>query len=351
MVIKLLDPSLEKRYEDFLLSSPESLFFASNKYRKLLKEFLKEEDVYFIALDELGEIKGVLPSFLKKNPKLGNVLNSLPFYGSNGGIIEFENNQSVRLALLDAFYAFSEKNNCVASTLISSPLDLKEDFYEKYTAYTLKDSRIGQLTPLPVKPKDVGGTVMKLIDSKMRNLIRKAQKLGITISDEQGDDYLEFLISTHKENLAAIGGIAKSELFFRSVPKHFNYGTDYKILHAKKDGQLIAALLVFYFNKTVEYYTPVIKAEFRNSQPMSLLIFEELKNAVTKDYSWWNWGGTWVSQGGVYHFKSQWGTKDMPYYYYTKINNEAILNSTKEELLEGYPYFFVAPFDKIKQHS
>lgn len=349
MTIELLNESIEKAYDDFLLTSPDTLLFASNKYRKLLKKFLNEEDFYFVAIDQNKNIVGALPAFLKKNALCGNILNSLPFYGSNGGVIEFENNIEVRKALVGAFYSFARENNCVASTLVSSSLEPLKIFYDEYVDYTCKDSRIGQVTPLPLfsASADNDEMVMKLIDSKMRNLIRKAQKLEIKIGKEERVSCLDFLITTHQENLAAIGGIAKSENFFKLVPEFFIYGSDYKIYYAKKDGQLIAALLLFYYNKTVEYYTPVIKAEFRSSQPMSLIIFEAMKEAVANGYRWWNWGGTWASQGGVYHFKSQWGTQDKMYYYYTKIFDETILNKTKEQLLEAYPYFFVAPFNII----
>jgi lipid II:glycine glycyltransferase (peptidoglycan interpeptide bridge formation enzyme) len=348
MQVKLLDSSLEKAYDDFLLTVSHTLLFSSNNYRRLLKEFLNEEDVYFIALNEQGEIKGVLPAFIKKNAQFGNILNSIPFYGSNGGVIEFENNMEVRNALIKEFYKYASDHKCVSTTLISSPLDPMEEFYEAATSYSCKDSRIGQLTPLPERSEDIGESIMKLIHYKTRNLIRKAQKLDIEVSDGKEDEFHDFLIETHKENLLAIGGIAKPESFFRLIPKHFKYGSGYKIYVAKKDGKPIAALLVFYYNKTVEYYTPVIKAEFRNSQPMSLLIFEAMKDAVENGNQWWNWGGTWTTQGGVYHFKSQWGTLDKNYYYYTKIFDEKTLERSKEDLLQHYPYFFVVPFNALK---
>lgn len=347
MRIKILDQTLEKQYEEFLLMIPHSLFFASNKLRKFLKKFLGEEDVYFLAVGDDGQIKGALPSFLKKNEDLGNVLNSLPFYGSNGGIIERDESMEVPLQLISAFNKFADENACVSSTIISSPLHPFENFYEAHSLYNLKDSRIGQLTPLPENTIDTDAAVMKTIHYKTRNLVRKAQKLEITIDDSEEKEYLDFLIDTHKENLAAIGGLAKPDKFFRMIPDYFEYGKDYKIYAAKKDGQMIAAMLVFFFNKTVEYFTPVIKAEFRNSQPLSLLIFEAMKEAVENGYKWWNWGGTWASQGGVYHFKSQWGTLDKNYYYYTKIRDARILEKTKEELLTQYPYFFVAPFNAL----
>ncbi|MBS1635490.1 MAG: GNAT family N-acetyltransferase [Bacteroidetes bacterium] len=350
MIIKLLDNTLEEKYEEFLLGIPESLFFASNKLRHFLREFLGAEDAYFLSIDENGNIVAALPSFLKKNDELGNVLNSLPFYGSNGGIIETGHDEHARLQLLQAYYAYANQKRCVSSTIISSPLSPLDDFYEVNTSYTLKDSRIGQLTPLPDKGISVDDSVMKVIHYKTRNLVRKAQKLEITIDDSESQENMDFLISTHHENMRAIGGLPKPENFFRLVPVYFQYGTDYKIYTARHEGKLIAAVLVFYFNKTVEYFTPVIKAEYRNFQPMSLLIFEAMKDAVVKGFHWWNWGGTWISQGGVYHFKSQWGTRDINYYYYTRIFETKILEKTKEELLQNYPYFFVAPFNALVSH-
>ncbi|MBS1652581.1 MAG: peptidoglycan bridge formation glycyltransferase FemA/FemB family protein [Bacteroidetes bacterium] len=348
-MIKVLDNNSEKQYEDFLMSIPDSLFYASNKFRKFLKEFLNEEDAYFLIFGDDGNIKAALPSFLKKNSEFGNVLNSLPFYGSNGGVIENVIDEKTRLQLIETFYHFAKENKCVSTTIISSPLKPNEAFYETNTQFTLKDSRIGQITTLPDSNNDVDAAVMKIIHYKMRNLIRKAQKLEIKVEDGNGNqEAMAFLIKTHKENLAAIGGLAKPDVFFNLIPKYFSYGNDYKIYIAKKDGQMIAAMLVFYFNKTVEYFTPVIKAEFRNSQALSLVIFEAMKSAVASGYKWWNWGGTWASQGGVYHFKSQWGTKDLTYYYYTKIFDDKILDKTKEQLLDNYPYFFVAPFNALK---
>ena len=95
-------------------------------------------------------------------------------------------------------------------------------------------------------------------------------------------------------------------------------------------------------------YTPVIVEEHREKQPLSLLIFEAMKDASKEGYKLWNWGGTWLTQDGVYRFKSRWGTKDINYYYYTKINSERIYHCSKEELLNEYNDVFVIPFSHLK---
>jgi hypothetical protein len=79
-----------------------------------------------------------------------------------------------------------------------------------------------------------------------------------------------------------------------------------------------------------------------------LLIFEAMQDAVSEGFHVWNWGGTWHSQESLYRFKSRWGTRDCPYYYYIRVYDEEILSMTEEQLLEGFPYFYVVPFEKLK---
>ena len=108
-------------------------------------------------------------------------------------------------------------------------------------------------------------------------------------------------------------------------------------------------MLIFYFNGTVEYFTPVIRPEFRHTQALALVIYEAMKDAVQeKACKLWNWGGTWLSQGGVYDFKKRWGTEDYPYYYYTKVFNQELLKVNSKDLLDEYAGFYVLPFNELK---
>ncbi len=343
--IKLLNADLENKYDEFLLKDSSTLLYASNKYRKLLRTVLDSEDYYFVAIEE-DKIVGVLPAFLKKNINYGNVLNSLPFYGSNGSVIEYENNFLVREKLLSTFYQFAQEQNCCSATVITSPLDSYQEYFRKICDYTFIDERIGQLIELPAHCNDE--TLMNSFHSKTRNMIRKAQKSNLFVSVNNDEFIFSFLYETHKKNMETIGGLSKPEKFFRNINHFFSKDIDYKIWVATTaQNQPIAALLCFYFNETVEYFTPVVVEEYRSLQPLSLLIFEAIKDAINLGFKWWNWGGTWLTQDSVYHFKKRWGTTDKPYYYYTKIFDEEILNLSREILLQEFPYFYILPFNKL----
>jgi hypothetical protein len=348
MKVVRLDDGLINQYELFLKNN-NALIYSSNKYRVLLKSFLQQDDYYFIAIDDHNNILGVLPTFICKNTIHGNVINSLPFYGSNGGILEFDHDINVRNELLRAYDDLAMSTSCVASTIITSPLQDMSDYYEGNYVYDFRDKRIGQISTFG---GDSGKEdLMSLFHSKTRNMIRKAMKLDIEVKIDNSHESFTRFFDIHKDNMAKIGGLSKSYDFFSQVRCHFKADRDYKLYTALLDGKIIAALLLFYYNKTVEYFTPAISSAYRHMQPLSLLIFNAMQDAVDEGYSCWNWGGTWITQPELYRFKKRWNTDDYYYYYYNKIYDDAILSLTRQDLLKEYPYFYVCPYGQLQPES
>jgi hypothetical protein len=350
MRVEFLEEYSEAEYDHFLLKSNTTLLYASNKFRKFLKDFLGADDYYLLVSNRHGEIIGILPTFLMRNDKCGNILNSLPFYGSIGGIIEHHTKYEVKKILLNAFDDLAKSHNCMCSTIITSPFETNIDFYQSAIQFDYRDERIGQLTRLPQGGEEISETLLSRFESVRRRNIRKAIKKGVSIQDGNKNKALEFLADTHVENIRAINGIPKPKRFFELLKKYFEYGSDYRISIAIKDSVPIAGLLLFYFNKTVEYYTPAVVEEFRGVQPLSLLIFEAMKDAARRGFEWWNWGGTWHNQRSLYDFKKRWGTEDSPYYYYVKTYNDLsdIRKLSISEILKEYPYFYVIPFSQFE---
>jgi len=347
MRIELLNKSLEEAYTRFIKGFEHTLLYASVKYRELLKEYTHATDEYLVAIDDNEAIQGVLPLFKKYAEGHGWIYNSLPFYGSNGAIIAADDNKEVRELLINKYLELLQGEDVSAGTIITSPFEANHAFYDEAIKPTYKDSRIGQVTFLPENSEQV----MDVIHSKTRNNVRKGIRSDVKVSWEDGLEYLDFLFETHKENMTKIGGLYKPKEFFETVTRIFEYGTDYRIYVAKLGDVPVAALLNFYFNKTAEYFTPVTVEQYREFQPTSVILYTAMQDAVNDGYKWWNWGGTWLSQGGVYDFKKKWGTSDLPYYYYTTIKDEQLVKTPKEILLKEYPYFFALPFNQIQNEN
>lgn len=336
MQIKKLEKRDYKKYEEFLLNFNESLFYYSIKYKEFLEELLSVESNYLLAIDDSENIQGILPLMIKDG-KFGKVINSLPYYGSNGGILS-KNTQAFEL-LLDEYTKIS--NESAGSTYITNPL--QENVQE--LSHDILDKRIGQWTSLDYQD-NIEENIMNSYESSARRNVRKAIKENVIVEIDNSQIY--FLYETHYENITSIGGKAKDKKFFELIDKHFEKGKDYNIYIANLNDKKIGALLLFYYNETVEYFTPAAVSEYRNVQALPLIIYQAMCEANQKGFKWWNWGGTWLTQDGVYKFKNKFGAVDKEYKYFIKINNENIYNSSKEELLNEYDNFYVIPFDKLK---
>lgn len=336
MKIIKLEKSNYQKYEDFLLDFNESLLYYSSKYKDFLEELLNVDSNYLLAIDENENIQAILP-LMVKDGKLGKVINSLPYYGSNGGILS-KTTQAYEL-LLDEYNKISKES--AGSTYITNPL--QENIKE--LDYDILDSRIGQWTSLDYQ-ENIEECIMNSFESSARRNVRKAIKENVTVEVDNTQIY--FLYETHYENITSIGGKAKNKRFFELIDKHFEQGKDYNIYIAKLNDEKIGALLLFYYNETVEYFTPAAVSEYRNVQALPLIIYQAMIDANQNAYKWWNWGGTWLTQDGVYKFKNKFGAIDKEYKYFIKINNQDIYNSSKEELLSEYDNFYVIPFDKLK---
>lgn len=337
----------------FLLSNAETLLYTSVPYLKMLRSFLNCE-VEVITVCSNGSLEGYMPIVFKKDATYGTVCNSLPFYGSNGGMIISEegDKNEIRNQILNGFNARVKEENCIASTVISNPLDPDGNVWLKENiTHDLIDERIGQITHFP--KADIENLELALMNSfedpRPRN-IRKAQKEGVKVYVSNTKASLDFLYQTHYDNITAINGIAKEKRFFDCIPDLFN-DNEYKVYIAEKDNVKVAALLLFYYNKTVEYFTPAVVEVYRGIQPTALIIYQAMLDAINSGYRNWNWGGTWLSQGGVYDFKKRWGTTDHRYFYYTNVRDEKVYHLPKEVLLKNYQYFFVLPFSALKNEE
>jgi lipid II:glycine glycyltransferase (peptidoglycan interpeptide bridge formation enzyme) len=319
----------------------------------MLKVFLNAE-VEAVTVYKEKILTGFLPLVYRQDEKYGAVCNSLPFYGSNGGIIisNTDDKNPIRELILKEFNSQVESKNCIASTVISNPLDAEGDSWMKQNIkHDLLDERIGQITHFPDKgTANLEEVLLKAFEDPRPRNIRKAQKENVKVYVSNTKEAMEFLYQTHFQNITAINGIAKEKRFFDGIPDFFN-DNEYKIYIAEQNGVKIAALLLFYFNNTVEYFTPAVVETHRNLQPTALIIYQAMLDAINDGYKNWNWGGTWLSQGGVYDFKKKWGTTDYRYFYYTNVRDEKVYRLPKEILLKNYQYFFVLPFSALKNEE
>ena len=311
-------------WDAYLRRHDGSLVYASAGFRALLCELLGCRDRSLAVLAG-GELCGALPLL-----ELDGVLNSLPYYGSNGGVLADGPAESE--ALVAAYAELARSARTRAATLIENPF-----VPARYGGVprSLRDERIAQWTELPAAG----------IEASARRNVRKAESAGILVESDPSE--LPRLHELHEENIRALGGRPKDRRFFELVPRHLSGAFDLWV--ARLEGRTIAALLTLRFNRTVEYYTPAIEHDARSLQPLAAILDAALADAAASGFTRWNWGGTWETQGGVHRFKRKWGAREGRYAYHVQVNDRELLDSTPGELLDRFPGFYVVPFAALAE--
>jgi len=349
MLIRELDESSISEWRFFLKNIETSKIYYTPEYKNFLSKVVPGDSRYF-GVWESGSLKGILPLFISHSNQNCKVINSLPWYGSHGGcLISPDADKTVRVLLIEKYKELIERETTLSSTLI---LDLDEQKYKHHYTNLLndviEDERIGQVTFLPNFSENTEIELEKMIHKKTRNLVRKSLNQGFDIVNTDEDWAWDFLYETHKENLIQIGGKPKPKDHFIAIRESFPDSMK-AVSIAMLDKVPVAGLLLLYFNKTIEYLTPVIKHNYRSNQPLSFLIWMKMIDGIHDDYSWWNWGGTWKSQKSLHHFKSRWGAKDYPYSYLISATekNMGTIKLHQNNFSSLFPFFYVYPLDRI----
>ncbi|HXU87957.1 MAG TPA: GNAT family N-acetyltransferase [Methylomirabilota bacterium] len=335
VAIASLDESLETAYDEYLHTSDGGLLYYSLAYRRFLCDLLNCRAEYLVATSG-SRVVGLLPLMALDGP-YGTVWNSLPFFGSYGGILADDAQTAGQLAR--RYDDLTREAGVAAATVVTNPFVPPEA--NRFPADTV-DERIGQFTSLEPFRDGSPDRYLREIESSARRNVRRARDAGVVVRIDNGA--LPWLEVAHRDSMVAVGGRAKPPRFFTLLESHFIAGKDYNVYVADVDGVTAGTLLVFYFNGTVEYFIPATLPRYRALQPMALVIVTAMQDAAAAGHHRWNWGGTWRQQSTLYRFKRKWNAVDRPYRYYTRINRRELLRCRPDELRAAYGEFYVVPF-------
>jgi len=153
---------------------------------------------------------------------------------------------------------------------------------------------------------------MATFHTKTRNAVRKGLSAGLVIERCNAQSDWERLLWIHTENMAVLGGRAKTLQDFHQL--RANAPKQSLILtRARLGGQTVASLLLIRVGNTIEYITPAVDARHRSTQALSALIWTEMLQAIHDGVTFWNWGGTGWNQDSLYRFKSRLGGRQENY--------------------------------------
>lgn len=342
-------------WADLVYGCPWGTFYqAEENFRIIEKQTIAT--VEYLTADSADCIVGGVAYAIKDGP-MGRVVNCLPYYGSYGdALILPGTSPDVEEAIYKKLIERCRSLNVLCLNVITSPL-ANMDHHEKARTYlkpTFIDERCCQITHLPPyvgeSKEGYSEKIQMAIKGRARTAYRKIMKSEFELCRcETEEEALEFA-RIHKENIGGKGGLYKKESFFVDAFRLSVKNPELAELAIMKDsGRMIAGVVLFYFRDTVEYHTTCLLEEYRSIGPLNRIIIDRMVDAGMAGLRYWNFGGTWKTQEGVYKFKQSFGAVDHPYYYYTVFfrDLDEIRKMKPEELLSAYPNFFVIPFTEL----
>ncbi|MBR1796592.1 MAG: peptidoglycan bridge formation glycyltransferase FemA/FemB family protein [Clostridiales bacterium] len=146
--------------------------------------------------------------------------------------------------------------------------------------------------------------IMQNMDSKNRNMVRKAAKNGVTIERRSIDQYQDFL-----------------PIYFETMEKddaeeYYFFGEDYFkaqlelknnacIFYALLEGKPIAAAIMYYNDRFIHYHLAGTHTEYRKFAPSNLLLYETACWASEQGIKKFHLGGGITQDDNLFGFKKQ----------------------------------------------
>lgn len=333
-LFKLADKDLWRK---FLISLPENcrdVYFLPEYYS--LYQNYGDGDAYCFVYENNGEL--VLYPFLKNAiTPLGYELDKEYYdiqgaYGYNG-IITSDKSPEFIASFWDEFDRWCQENDIVAEFTRFHPLLNNQ----RLASPQMKTFFSRHTVALDLTEDDIW---MHQISSKNRNMIRKAEKEGVTIVES--DDYETFrkLYNGTMTDLHA-------ESFYFFPP---NYYKEYKhtfrdnslLCLALLDGKIIAGSMFMYSDDYAHYHLSARDREYSRYAANNLILWYGIRKAKERGCKWFHFGGgtTGEEDDSLLKFKKEFSKTLCEFWIGKRVHNQAVYDQIVEQWKTSHPDSF-----------
>lgn len=176
----------------------------------------------------------------------------------------------------------------------------------------------------------------------LRHSIKKAEKEKVKLEKCKNENDLRLFYNLYLKTIKRHKTIAYPFSFF----KYFFNSSDAEIILAKYENRIIAGSIFLFYDKFVHYFLNASDYNYRNKKPSYLILWNQIKNCLGKDYQIFDLGGTGKgSQLEV--FKRGWGTKKYTIFELKNFKKGKIKTSRLRNIFRFLPSFL---FEKISPY-
>jgi serine/alanine adding enzyme len=240
-------------------------------------------------------IVGVLPLVSFRSLLFGRFLVSLPFVNYGGVLAD---DADVARALVDAAWQEARRRG-------SRSVELRHT-RRMFPDLPVRQHKVAMTLALPAD----AGAAWQRFDNKLRNQVRKAEKSGFETAVGGPELAAEFY-AVFARNMRDLGTPVYSRRLFEEV---LGAIPESRACVVRLTGVPVAAGITVGFRNAIENPWASSLREHRSLNPNMLLYWTMVRDAIARGYAVFDFGRSTPNEG-TYHFKSQWGAQESPFYW------------------------------------
>jgi FemAB-related protein (PEP-CTERM system-associated) len=264
---------------------------------RAIRDSYGHDPLYLIAEDGEGRY-GVLPAFIVRRPVGGTVVSSMPFLDGGGPCTSSPE---------------------VADALVARLMEEARGVGASLVELRCTERMLGGPEPMDHKvnltlslPSDAT-RLWKMLDGRVRNQVRKAERSGLSFelggADKLDDFYPIFAARMHE-----LGSPVHAPRFFAAVMEAF--GGRARVAVVRKGSWPVGGLIALAFKSTLVVPWASCLRAYATSCPNMLLYWETIRTACGEGFRRFEFGRS-TRGSGTYRFKRQWGAEEEPLPWYT----------------------------------
>ncbi len=282
-------------WDEYVTAHPASTPYHLWLWKGVVEDVFRHRTAYLAARD--GEsIVGVLPLVVMRSALFGRFVVSMPFV-TGGGILARD--PETERSLAAAAEGFARRQDAAF-------IEYRHHTYREF----LEPTRTHKVT-LVLKLAADEDQQWRQFDAKLRNHIRKGQKLGVTVR-AGGIEELDAFYYAFAKNMRDLGTPVYPRGLFQSVVGDF--GSSARVLIARLGNAITGGAVAIRFRDTLEVPWASSLREYRPSCANSCLYWEAVRLALREGARRFDFGRSSIGDGS-YQFKIQWGAKPVPLYW------------------------------------
>ena len=270
--------------------------YQSWDFSECLREGLGHRILRLAAADESGP-RAVLSLAIIKSPLFGRFAVSLPVSDHAGLCYEDE---EAAAALLEFLPSILQQEGIDSIEL----RQLKEE--PPLSALPRSDHKLTLELPLPDDSEKLWGD----LKAKVRNLVRKGQKVGMEYH-RGGAELLGVFYAIYARNLRDLGTPCYPKKFFAALLRRFPTRAAIHVASFESSHLPVAVGFTLQDGERQQIPFAASLSEYRRHAPNMFLYFRILEDAIERGCTVFDFGRS-TRDSGTHRFKKQWGAREIP---------------------------------------